>query len=131
MKLTEAKRKWVLNKVEHYCSLLKCPVPKIYLTMADYNRWKDTFRAKPGEHIGRTNVLGVCHGNIRSMRTDEFNFIVILVKRHKDTKQLDDTIRHELIHWAKPSYNHCSKEFFDRMEKLKKGKLNANGRFTK
>jgi hypothetical protein len=70
--------------------------------------------------VGRSNCLGVCH------RKD--SFIVILIKRSSDLEDLDHTIRHELLHYAKPSYNHYSAEFEDRMKKLKLGKI-KNGRF--
>lgn len=123
MKLTEHKRKWSEEKINHYCSLLKCSVPKVFLTMAEYNSWKKQKRAESGyKRVGRTEALGVCH------RQD--GFLVILIKRSPSLDKLDDTIRHELIHWAKPSYNHRSQRFFDCMRKLKIGRLNDVGRFV-
>lgn len=121
MKLTPAKRNWVSKKINHYCSLLKIETPNVFLTMAEYDQWKKEKRLKTGKiRVGRSNCLGVCH------KRD--NFIVILVKRAKNLDSLDETIRHELIHFSKPSYNHYSKEFKDRMKKLKLGKI-KNGRF--
>jgi hypothetical protein len=67
----------------------------------------------------------VCHGNYKN---EKWKLIYLNVKRHDDLKGLDNTIRHELIHWAKPSYNHRSAEFADRMNKLLKGDI-KNGRF--
>lgn len=123
MKLTKNKIEWVHKKVAHYCSLLKCPVPNVFLTMADYNRWKEQKRITCNyTRVGRSNALGVCH------RTD--GFIVILPKKAPNCACLDRTIRHELIHWAKPSYNHRSLEFHDRMMRLKNGKIDSNGRFN-
>jgi hypothetical protein len=96
------------------------------MTMAEYDQWKKDFRRvnnlKKGTRVGRTTCLGVCHRDMY--------FIVVLVKRSPSLIHLDDTIRHEMIHLAKPSYNHRSKEFADRMKRLKQGKL-KNGRFCK
>lgn len=127
MKLTVAKKEWVLNRVKHYSDLFCiAPPPKVIMTMAEYNRKKEELRERYTRHIrvGRSNpwLLGVCH------RKD--GFIVILVKRHKNTAHIDHTIRHEMLHFCKPSYNHCSAIFQDRMERLKQGKL-KNGRFYK
>ena len=120
--MTTSKRKWVINKVDYYCKLLEINPPKIFLTMADYNRWKTEERARTGaKRVGRTQCLGVCHR--------DSGFIVILVKRSPNLERLDQTIRHELIHYAKPSYNHHSKDFADRMKRLKLGKI-KNGRFN-
>lgn len=121
MKLTESKRKWVLNRVEHYCQLLEVPAPRVIMTMADYNRWKAEERKRvPYKRVGRVSCLGVCHRDA--------GFIVILVKRSPNLERLDQTIRHELIHYTKPSYNHRSLVFQKRMDQLKKGQI-KNGRF--
>lgn len=121
MKLTKHKREWVAEKIKHYCSLFEVAEPRVFLTMAEYNREKERLRKKHGyTRVGRTECIGVCH------RVDKF--IVILVKRNKNLAQLDETIRHELIHYAKPSYNHYSAEFKDRMKRLKEGRI-RNGRF--
>ena len=121
MKLTEHKRLWILNKVVHYCELLKVAPPWVFLTMAEYNQWKKEQREKTGhKRVGRSDCLGVCHR--------KENFIVILPKRMSNLAAVDHTIRHELIHYAKPSYNHHSADFADRMKKLKDGKI-KNGRF--
>lgn len=124
MKLTKAKQKWVLDKVAHYSSTLNINAPTVFMTMARYNGWKMANRERTGQRIGRANpyLLGVCH-------RDE-GFIVVLVKKSPNLSRLDETIRHELIHYAKPSYNHCSQTFQDRMDQLKKGKV-KNGRFYK
>lgn len=122
MKLTKSKREWVNQKVSHYCILLQVNAPKVFFTMAEYNNWKAEERERTGfRRVGRTRCLGVCH---RSQ-----GFIVILVKRVANLSALDDTIRHELIHYTKPSYNHCSTVFHQRMEQLKKGQI-TNGRFV-
>lgn len=122
MKLTEHKRQWVDTKITHYCSLLQIEKPAVFLTMSEYNHWKVQERIKTGfSRVGRTQCLGVCHR--------ENKFIVILVKRALNLAGLDNIIRHELIHYAKPSYNHRSKEFQDRLKRLKQGKL-VNGRFV-
>ncbi|KKM04471.1 hypothetical protein LCGC14_1763890 [marine sediment metagenome] len=121
MKLTKSKMTWVINRVNHYCKLLEITPPEVFLTMAEYNQWKVQKREESGySRVGRSTCLGVCH------RQDKF--IVILIKRARDLVRLDDTIRHELIHYAKPSYNHYSLAFRDRMNKLLKGKI-KNGRF--
>lgn len=138
MKLTAHKREWVLAKVRHYCSLLLVEPPRVIMTGTEYEVWK---KAKREERVGRlrkvlgfephrkpikvgrssfTNYLGVCH------RADKM--IVVFVKKSQSLRRLDDTIRHELIHYAKPSYNHCSAEFRDRMERLRKGNI-KNGKF--
>jgi hypothetical protein len=122
MKLTAHKRKFVEEKVIHYSNLLKVPAPKVFLTEVDYECWKASKRTYKGEKVGRTNCLGICHR--------EEGFIVVLVKKSPSLERLDKTIRHEMIHYAKPSYNHSSKEFEDRMNKLKKGQVDSNGRFV-
>jgi len=119
MKLTKSKRQWVLNKVNFYSDILGIEPPKVFLTMSDYNQWKADKRSKKGERVGRTECYGVCH--------KKDGFIVILPKSSPSLKHLDDTIRHELIHYTK-SYNHCSSVFEDRMKRLKKGMV-KNGRF--
>ena len=127
MKLTKAKSKWVNDKVRHYCSLLEIEPPKVFLTMAEYNVWKKAEREKTGfKRVGRSQCLGVCHRKEHDHIGN--GFIVILVKRLINTKALDSVIRHELIHYAKPSYNHRSQAFADKMKLLKQGKV-KNGRF--
>ncbi len=120
MKPTLSKITWVASKVIHYSKLLQISPPYVFLTMQEYDNWKETQRKKPGEQVGRTNCYGVCHR--------EQQFIVVLIKRRSSLESFDDTLRHELIHYAKPSYNHYSKEFRNRMELLKQGKI-TNGRF--
>lgn len=123
MKLTQSKRDWVMQKVNHYCSLLKVESPTVFFTMSEYDRWKIEQRRKTGfVRVGRSNVLGVCHRISK--------FIVVLVKRHADLEDLDKTIRHELIHYTKPGYWHGGPEFRDRMERLKRGDISATGRFS-
>ena len=119
MKLTQKKREWVIRKVEGYSEVLGIESPKVFLTMSEYNFWKENKRKEKGERVGRTNCLGVCHKSE--------GFIVVLPKRSPSLKILDNTIRHELIHYTK-SYGHYSKEFKDRMKRLKQGKV-KNGRF--
>jgi hypothetical protein len=119
MKLTKHKREWVLNKVELYSKFLEIEPPKVFLTMTEYNKWKQEKRTQRGERVGRTNCYGVCH--------KKEGFIVILPKVSPSLKHLDDTIRHELIHYTK-SYNHCSKQFETAMKRLKAGRV-KNGRF--
>lgn len=125
MKLTKSKKEWVIKKVKCYCDLLQVVTPTILFTMAEYNRKKEEMRKqKKKKYVGRDNpyLYGVCH-------RDEY-FIVILVKRHTSLNNMDNTIRHELLHLTKPSYNHKGKDFFDRMDRLKKGWI-KNGRFYK
>ena len=119
MKLTKHKRVWVMNRVNHYCKILRIDSPNVFLTMAEYNVWKKERRKFKGQHVGRTQCLGVCH--------KKDGFIVILPKVSPSLNHLDETIRHELIHYTK-SYNHCSKDFERCMIALKKGKV-KNGRF--
>ena len=121
MRLTQHKREWVINKVKYYCEVLGIVEPKVFLTMSEYNTWKAQKRLESGfRRVGRSNCLGVCH------KVD--GFIVILPKRSRNLKCLDNTIRHELIHYSKPSYNHYGANFLDRMKRLKKGQI-KNGRF--
>ena len=72
---------------------------------------------KPPRHY-----LGVCHHSS--------NMIVVFLKRLRNLKAVDTTIRHELIHLTKPSYGHRTDVFYERMEQLKRGKI-KNGRFHK
>lgn len=121
MKFTTNKKNWVINRVARYCKLLQINPPKIFFTMAEYNCWKQSKRTVIGQRVGRSQCLGVCH-------KDE-GFIAILVKRSPNLSRLDQTIRHELIHYSKPSYNHRSQEFYDRMKRLELGHI-KNGRFN-
>ena len=128
MKLTEAKVSWVKEKVSKYCKLLEVPTPTfLILTRKGYEEWKDWRKEINSSYRGRnfSRFLGVCHGNYKNER---FKMITLNVKKHCNLNSLDDTIRHELIHYAKPSYNHRSQEFQDRMNKLLKGDI-KNGRF--
>lgn len=125
MKLTKSKRIWVDNKFTKYCEVLQIEKPNILLTRKEYELFKIQLREKINyqyTRVGRcvSNVLGVCH------RKD--NTIFINVKAEPNCKRLDQTIRHELIHYAKPSYNHCSENFDDRMKRLLNGSI-KNGRF--
>ena len=119
MKLTKHKKCWVMNKVKKYSEVLGIDPPKVFITMADYNRWKKEKRTHKGEKVGRTNCYGVCH--------KKEGFIVILPKESPSLKKLDNTIRHELIHYTK-TYNHYSKDFERCLKALKKGRA-KNGRF--
>jgi len=126
--LTDAKVSWVRERVAKYCEALEVPAPTfLILTRKGYEEWKDWRKEINPSYRGRnfSRFLGVCHGNIKCER---FGMIYLNVKKHNDLKGLDNTIRHELIHWAKPSYNHRSAEFADRMNKLLKGDI-KNGRF--
>jgi hypothetical protein len=119
MKLTPSKREWVMKKVADYSATLGIEPPKVFLTMAEYDKWKAEKRTFRGEHVGRTNCYGVCH--------KEEGFIVILPKESPSLERLDQTIRHELVHYTK-TYNHCSEDFERCMVALKKGRV-KNGRF--
>jgi len=124
MKLTDKKREWINQKINYYCNLLKVKIPRIILTHSEYEKFKKELREKYNHiRVGRSNYLGVCH------RAEKV--IIIRVKHLPNCKELDYTIRHELLHYAKPSYNHYSKEFYDRLKRLKQGKLNQEGRFIK
>lgn len=125
MKLTEHKRKWIQDKVVHYCSLLQVEVPTLLLTRKEYKLHKEVIRQETGyTRVGSSpsRVYGTCNRKRK--------VIFLHVKKTPNSKWLDDTIRHELIHYAKPSYNHHSPEFRDRMKLLKKGRI-VNGRFTR
>jgi hypothetical protein len=137
MKLTSHKKQWVLDRVDKYCQLLQIEPPTVILTRKEYEDWKEQKREERRQRliklcgfayngymrVGRgSRYLGVCH------RIDKM--IVILIKKSPNLSRLDQTIRHELIHYARPSYNHHSKEFRDRMERLLKGKV-KDGKFVK
>lgn len=131
MKLTDSKVQWIKERVEYYCKLLEVDIPPLILTRKEYEQMKATRRAINPHYRGRnfSRFLGVCHGNITYIgKNKEAILIALNVKKHFNLKQLDETIRHELIHYAKPSYNHRSFNFFDRMKKLQKGNI-KNGRF--
>lgn len=137
MRLTISKIEWINKKVDYYCNLLEITPPRVMLTRKEYEKWKlqkrqqiiNDFKLQNPDlpisivahtRVGRSNYLGVCHR--------EEGFIVLNVKAESTLKAIDNTIRHELIHYAKPSYNHQSQTFQDRMKKLKRGKI-KNGRF--
>jgi hypothetical protein len=128
MKLTNSKIQWIKKQVNNYCKLLEVKPPTfLLLTRKNYEEWKAWRRTWQDRYRGRnfSRFLGICHGNFKYNRC---RMIALNVKRHRNLEQLDNTIRHELIHYAKPSYNHRSFNFYDRMNKLKKGKI-KNGRF--
>lgn len=124
MKITPFRREWISNRVSRYCSLLQVEPPRLILTFAEYDRWKKEKRSQSNYvRVGRgSSYLGVCHRND--------SMIFLNVKRALNLRGLDDTIRHELIHYTKPSYNHYSVSFRVAMERLKQGKV-KNGRFHK
>lgn len=129
MKLTPSKIEWIKTKVNNYCQTLSVKPPTfLILTRKTYQEWKEWRKETNPHYKGRnfSRFLGVCHGNCKYER---FGMIALNVKLSPNLKRLDETIRHELIHWSKPSYNHRSQEFFDRMNKLKQGKI-KNGRFV-
>lgn len=137
MKLTAHRRQWIQDKTNHYCHLLQVEPPLILLRRKEYEEWKAKRKEEkrqgylkmgittiPNKYIriGRnaSRYQGVCH-------TDD-KMIYLNVKKSSNLNDLDHTLRHELIHYAKPSYQHYTKPFVDRMERLKKGKI-SNGRF--
>ncbi|MBA7710294.1 hypothetical protein ES703_119234 [subsurface metagenome] len=125
MKATKFRRAWVIKQVKHYCELLCVKPPRVILTAAEYERWKAEERIRCGwVRVGRSDrhYLGVCHHSS--------NMIVVFLKRLRNLKAVDTTIRHELIHLTKPSYGHRTDVFYERMEQLKRGKI-KNGRFHK
>jgi len=133
MKLTESKIKWIKNRVNYYCKLLEVEEPPLILTRKDYEEMKAKRRAINQHYRGRnfSRFLGVCHGNVTYQGVNKDYVLVALnVKKHYNLKQLDETIRHELIHYSKPSYNHRSFIFYDRMYRLLKGRVNEQGRFN-
>jgi hypothetical protein len=128
MRLTDSKIQWIKNRVNSYCKLLEVEVPTfLILTRKHYEEYKDWRKEINNNYRGRnfSRFWGICHGNCKNER---FKMIALNVKQHPNLKSLDQTIRHELIHWSKPSYNHRSVEFYDRMNKLQKGDI-KNGRF--
>jgi hypothetical protein len=128
MKLTESKISWVRERVAKYCELLEVPSPTFLILTRKHYKEYDAWRKELNPHYRGRNFSkfwGICHGNYKNNR---FKLIALNVKQHPNLKALDRTIRHELIHWSKPSYNHRSIEFYDRMNKLLKGDI-TNGRF--
>jgi hypothetical protein len=126
MKLTPNLLEWIQAKVCHYLDLLEYRKPvRIILTLSDYKKYCDQQRKYPGQHIGRSWAVGVCH---RSLKPEIDDVIFLKVKKHQNKAELDHTIRHELLHLCKHSFNHYSPEFEKRVRALKQGKI-ENGRF--
>lgn len=105
MKLTENKRQLVKNKVIHYCKKIGCEIPNwLFLTKSEWQEWADYRKEITGikRYRNSANYLGI------ASKTSKV--IAIFVKNARNVKDLDNTIRHEVIHLAK-SYNHNSKQF--------------------
>jgi len=122
MKLTKSKQQYVKNKVIEYCKSMKCDVPNwLFLTASEWNEFKAY--VKETRFAGRKRNLkdpnkywGLCW--------KEYKAIGIFVKKHPSLKWLDNTIRHELVHWVR-RYNHRSMAFAKNMNQLKMGTLVA------
>lgn len=133
MKLTESKVSWVRERVAKYCKLLEIENPPLLiLTKRNYDFYVECCKDALPNYRGRTwrRFWGLCIGSIKTWKNQPIlNRVICLnIKALPNLKCLDNTIRHELIHFTKPSYNHRSQEFHDRMNKLLKGDI-KNGRF--
>lgn len=120
MKLTEHKKQWVHSRIREYCKSMKVVPPSwLFLTQKDWKQWAVYIKEQTGQKKYRqsdSNCLGVC--------CYKRKVIAIFVKRFETLKRLDQTIRHELVHYVR-RYNHHSKEFHRCMEQLRKGELTA------
>jgi len=124
MKLTGNKRQWIFKRVNEYCKILNMPIPLLLLSRKEYEQWKikerekilqknngiyDTARMRVGRTV-RPSLYGVAH--------KDDNMIFLNVKASRNLSRLDQTIRHELIHFYR-TYNHYNPRFIGLMEDLK------------
>lgn len=108
--MTTKKQTILLNRMKVYLKRLgMIEEPKIIWTLRELIE-------QPKNIVGRRaskNTLGECY--FRS------NLIYIAYNKHHSLSSLDNTLRHELIHYRFSSLNHGPK-FELRMKELKKGK---------
>lgn len=100
----------LMNRLTGYCSQLGLDViPKIVWTKKEL-----LGMGIPGKGLASKTTLGRC------CRKDKV--IYVAYSKHGDLRHLDDTLRHELIHFRFPFLQHGKK--FDRLIKeLKKGQI--------
>ena len=94
-----------MERLDKYCKQLGVEYPEIYWT-------KKALKEKySGENLGK-RLLGKCS------RDD--GWIIIVYNKHNGLRELDDTLRHELVHWRFPQVNHGVR-FEKLMKQLKDG----------
>ena len=94
-----------MERLVIFCKQLGVDHPKVFWTK------KEVREKYPGERLGK-RLLGKCS------RDD--GWILIVYNKHNGLRQLDNTLRHELIHWRFPQVNHGPR--FDKlMKQLKNG----------
>tara|TARA_B100001750_G_scaffold225450_1_gene217287 strand:+ start:184 stop:624 length:441 start_codon:yes stop_codon:yes gene_type:complete len=99
------KKTILMERLDKYCKQLGVEHPKIYWTK------KEVREKYSGENLGK-RLLGKCSRGA--------GWIIIVYNKHDGLRQLDDTLRHELVHWRFPQVNHGVR-FEKLMKQLKDG----------
>ena len=95
----------LLERLDKYCKQLGVEHPEIFLT-------KKAFKERyPGQRVGK-RWLGLCW----RMK----GAILVVYNKHNGLRQLDYTLRHELVHWRFPQVDHGPR-FEKLMKQIKDG----------
>ena len=89
-----------MERLDKYCKQLGVEHPEVFWT-------KKAFKERyPGQRVGK-RWLGLCW-RIKGA-------ILVVYNKHDGLRQLDYTLRHELVHWRFPQVKHGAR--FDRLIK--------------
>ena len=105
------KREILLERLPRYCERLGCSIPKIIWTKSEFMKLVEVSpNLKLRKGLASKRTLGRC------CRTE--GVIYIAYQKHRKSKfdkafvslrELDHTLRHELIHWRFPQLDHGDK----------------------
>ena len=94
-----------MERLDTYCKQLGVEHPEVFWT-------KKAFKERyPGQRVGK-RWLGLCW-RIKGA-------ILVVYNKHNGLRQLDKTLRHELIHWRFPQVDHGPR-FEKLMKQIKDG----------
>lgn len=119
MRLTTAKVQWVKNRIQKYCDSMEAEYPSfLFVTKSEWTEWAAYRKDLEGfkRYRNASRYLGICDYKRK--------VIAIFVKSFSSLDRMDETIRHELVHYVR-RYNHHSESFCECMDQLKKGTLKA------
>ena len=99
------KKTILMERLDKYCKQLGCSTPKIIWTKSDFMKVINETPSLKQRGLASKNTLGRC--------CREEGLVYIAYQKLVKLRDLDHTIRHELVHWRFPKVNHG-----ERFEKL-------------
>ena len=99
------KKTILMERLDKYCKQLGCSTPKIIWTKSDFMKVINETPSLKQRGLASKNTLGRC--------CREEGLVYIAYQKLVKLRDLDHTIRHELVHWRFPQVKHGA-----RFEKL-------------